>query len=53
MAEKQNDVDLVLLSSGKYRLTVNGNVVADEVEFSEAVKLLEPDNSKGENNENN
>lgn len=48
MGEKQNDVDLVLLSSGKYRLTVNGNVVADEVEFSEAVKLLETDSEEAE-----
>lgn len=44
---KISGVELVCLASGKYRLTVDDVVVADEVEFSEAVKKLEQDANEG------
>lgn len=47
-ASTQAGIELLCLPSGKYRLTVNGKVIANEVKFSEAVKMLDPGDNKGE-----
>lgn len=49
----QSGIELVCLSSGKYILTINGKVVAKEVEFSEALKILDPGDEKGGSHEDN
>ena len=51
-ASTQAGIELVCLASGKYRLTVDGKIVANEVEFAEAVKKLDPGDAKGGTNEN-